>query len=199
MKEYMWNYRSEKLDDVRGLRYFIELKTKPATFSEVINGWQNDVEFCTMYNQLLANSSYSAFRWETPSVTNDTLDKPFEFVLLDNPGLARQPDPNAFSSYYQKFPEKDVVEFANLGGDAILIVPSPKTDLSAYGHLAAFVRNAPSSQCQSLWKSVGNAMLRRVGKKPVWLSTAGGGVSWLHVRLDDRPKYYGFTPYRNEK
>ncbi|MGI9175867.1 MAG: DUF6940 family protein [Rhodothermales bacterium] len=24
----------------------------------------------------------------------------------------------------------------------------------------------------------------------MWLSTAGGGVSWLHVRLDSRPKYY---------
>lgn len=195
----MWNYRSEKLGDVRGLRYFIDLNAKPATYEEVIGSWQNDVEFCTICTQLLANSSYSAFRWETPSVTNTTLSKPFEFVLLDNPGLARQPDPNAFASYYRKFPEKDVVEFRNLGGDAILIVPSPKTDISAYGHLAAFVRNAPSSQCQSLWKSVGNAMRRRVGIKPVWLSTAGGGVSWLHVRLDDRPKYYGFAPYRNEK
>jgi len=27
-------------------------------------------------------------------------------------------------------------------------------------------------------------------------STAGAGVSWLHVRLDDRPKYYGFKPYK---
>ncbi|MFL6237620.1 MAG: DUF6940 family protein [Thermoanaerobaculia bacterium] len=31
-------------------------------------------------------------------------------------------------------------------------------------------------------------------------STYGGGagVSWLHVRLDDRPKYYGYGPYRTE-
>jgi hypothetical protein len=33
-------------------------------------------------------------------------------------------------------------------------------------------------------------------RKPVWLSTAGAGVSWLHVRLDDRPKYYGYRPYQ---
>ena len=26
--------------------------------------------------------------------------------------------------------------------------------------------------------------------------TAGMGVAWLHVRLDDRPKYYGFAEYR---
>jgi len=45
-------------------------------------------------------------------------------------------------------------------------------------------------------ESVAEAMTRRIGVKPVWLSTAGAGVSWLHVRLDDRPKYYGFGPYR---
>jgi hypothetical protein len=42
-------------------------------------------------------------------------------------------------------------------------------------------------------------MVARLGAKPVWLSTAGGGVSWLHVRLDDQPKYYGFEPYRHAK
>ena len=49
---------------------------------------------------------------------------------------------------------------------------------------------------QALWQAVGEAMARRVGSKPVWLSTAGAGVSWLHMRLDDRPKYYAHSPYR---
>jgi NADH:ubiquinone oxidoreductase subunit len=40
-------------------------------------------------------------------------------------------------------------------------------------------------------------MQNRVGEQPVWLSTAGMGVAWLHVRLDDRPKYYGYSPYRD--
>ena len=48
----------------------------------------------------------------------------------------------------------------------------------------------------ALWQVVGEAMERRLGTEPVWLSTAGAGVSWLHVRLDDRPKYYGHAPYR---
>jgi hypothetical protein len=71
-----------------------------------------------------------------------------------------------------------------------------KTVEAAYGHLAAFVRKASKSQQHAFWQMVGEAMLKRVSSKPVWLSTAGGGVSWLHVRLDDRPKYYGFGPYR---
>ncbi len=40
-------------------------------------------------------------------------------------------------------------------------------------------------------------MLKRVSRKPVWLNTAGGGVAWLHVRLDDRPKYYGYQNYKS--
>ena len=75
-------------------------------------------------------------------------------------------------------------------------MPCPRGDLDAYGHLAAFVRGAPDSQRDGLWRSVASAMRRRVNAKPVWLSTAGDGVAWLHVRLDDRPKYYAFTPYR---
>jgi hypothetical protein len=68
-----------------------------------------------------------------------------------------------------------------------------------YGHLAAFVRGAPAEQREALWRTVGDALSRRLGAKPVWLSTAGAGVSWLHVRLDDRPKYYGHAPYRRER
>jgi hypothetical protein len=86
--------------------------------------------------------------------------------------------------------------FPNLGRDAIMVVPCPLAASSAYGHLAAFVREAPDSQWHALWRSVGEAMARRVGARPMWLSTAGGGMSWLHVRLDDRPKYYGYEPYR---
>jgi hypothetical protein len=55
---------------------------------------------------------------------------------------------------------------------------------------------APEPQKHALWMLVGVAMQRRLNNRPVWLSTAGAGVSWLHVRLDDRPKYYGYRPYR---
>ncbi len=123
------------------------------------------------------------------------MSQPFEFVVLDRPGLARCPDPEAFAEHFVEG-EIGVASFPNLGGDAIMVVPSPVAESAAYGHLAAFVRLAPEAQRHAFWQSVGEAMARRIGAKPVWLSTAGAGVSWLHVRLDDRPKYYGFGPYR---
>ena len=79
---------------------------------------------------------------------------------------------------------------------SVPLAPRCQTVPSAYGHLAAFVREAPEAPRHALWQSVGAARARRVGPSPVWLSTAGDGVAWLHVRLDDRPKYYRFEPYR---
>jgi hypothetical protein len=190
----MWAFHCEKLTAMNGLRFAVEFDSRPATVAQVVSGWQDDPVFRSMFNSLLADVGYSAFRWETPSVTKATESSQlFEFVVLDSPGLARRPDRQAFAEHFSR--DASVVVFSNLGRDAILVVPCPIGDLAAYGHLAAFVRQAPESQRDVLWQSVGEAMGRRIGKKPVWLSTAGAGVSWLHVRLDDRPKYYGFADY----
>lgn len=118
--------------------------------------------------------------------------------MINNPDLAANPDDDVFAKYVDSAAmERGVVEFQNLGKDALLIVPCPQAVKSAYGHLAAFVREAPEAQRHALWSLVGNAMERRLGAAPVWLSTAGAGVPWLHVRLDDRPKYYHHGAYRN--
>ncbi|MBX9622689.1 MAG: hypothetical protein K2X82_02635 [Gemmataceae bacterium] len=191
----MWTARSKPLPDARGLRFTLDLDTRPATVADVIRGWQTDAGFRPLFNALLADVPFAAFRWETPAVTAANLTRPFECVVLNAPGLARTPDPEAFADHFAGAVD-GVTVFANLGGDAVLVVPCPAADPSAYGHLAAFVRLAPEAQRDALWRAVGGEMVRRVGATPVWLSTAGAGVPWLHVRLDDRPKYYGHGPYR---
>jgi hypothetical protein len=193
----MWTTRHEELADDRGMRFAIDFDSRPATFADVLRGWQRDAGFRSRFSSLLADVPCSAFRWETPPVTIASVSQPFEFVLLDNPSLARRSGPKAFAEHFNAG-EAGVIVFPNLGGDAIMVVPCPLAEASAYGHLAAFVRLAPESQRHALWQSVGKAMMRRISVKPVWLSTAGAGVSWLHVRLDDRPKYYGFGPYKQQ-
>ncbi len=191
----MWTSRSEQLANNRGIRVAIDLDSASVSYAEVLRRWQTDPGFREWFNGLLAGSPFSGFRWETPPITIATANRPYEFVLLDSPGLARHPDANAFAEYFGAS-DTGVVEFANLGKDAILVVPCPIASHSAYGQIGAFVRQAPELQRHALWELVGAAMQRRLGTKPVWLSTAGAGVSWLHVRLDDRPKYYGYEPYR---
>jgi len=76
------------------------------------------------------------------------------------------------------------------------VVPTPLADEGCYTHLARFLRDAPRSQVDAFWRSAGLAMKDRVSSVPTWLSTAGMGVSWLHLRLDSRPKYYRYEPYK---
>lgn len=192
----MWRIEHEELPGIRGRRFSVSKGPAPATFADVLRGWREDLAFRALFNDALAESPFEAFRWETPAITAATASRAFEFVLLDSPGLARRPDPTAFAEHFRK-DAASVLAFSNLGRDATMVVPRPIADPSAYGHLAAFVRLAPEGQRDDLWRAVGLAMAKRVGRKPAWLSTAGAGVSWLHVRLDDRPKYYGYEPYRN--
>jgi hypothetical protein len=192
-----WAFRSENLGGNRGLRVEVEFDSAPASYARVLRSWRDDQEFRSLFIAYLANTPFSAFRWESPPVTASTSGRVFEFVVLDSPGLASNPSSDAFDKYFDAAAvQAGVVEFPNLGRDAILVVPCPQAAPSAYGHLAAFVREAPESQRHALWALVGDAMQRRVRAAPVWLSTAGAGVPWLHVRLDDLPKYYGFAAYR---
>jgi hypothetical protein len=192
----MWTARSEQMTRGRVLRVTVDLDVAPASFTEVLRCWQEDPDFRTWFNDLLAAAPFAAFRWETPPITTATADRPFEFVMLDSPSLDRPPDGDAFAEHFSGSDPEGVTTFPNLGRDAILVVPCPGGPHSAYGHLAAFVRQAPEPQRHAFWAAVGAALRRRLGTKPVWLSTAGAGVAWLHVRLDDRPKYYGHAPYR---
>jgi hypothetical protein len=195
----MWTTRISDAGCAGGLRVTVGRGAGSAAYADVIEAWRSDAQFRSWFNAVLVGVSFSAFRWETPCVSTNTVSQPFEFVLLDSSHLPRQPDANAFGDRFRDDVEAEVLTFSNLGGDAIMVVPRPIGPDSAYGHIGAFVRSAPEPQRDALWKAVGDAMMGRLGVKPVWLSTAGGGVSWLHVRLDDRPKYYGFAPYRKVK
>jgi hypothetical protein len=193
----MWSAQTEKIAAGQGLRVRILLDGSIVSFTEVVDRWQSDGLFRGFFNGLLVDAPFEAFRWETPPIAAPTAIRPFEFVLLDSPELLRPADTGPFADHFRSgTAAKDVAVFANLGGDATLVVPCPRADLTVYAHLAAFARGAPVAQKHALWTLVGRTMAARIGPAPVWLSTAGAGVAWLHVRLDDSPKYYRYAPYR---
>ena len=109
---------------------------------------------------------------------------------------ALRPDPSPFRRQFEARPEESVLTFPNLGGDAVLVVPAPISPADSYVHLARFLRGAPKVQVDRFWMRAGEAMADRISDQPLWLSTAGLGVSWLHLRLDSRPKYYRHLAYR---
>jgi hypothetical protein len=171
-------------------------KSGELSFGAVVELWRDSAEFREYFINLISGSSFDAFFWETPPVTELTVCRRFEFVLVQASSLSRlSPDPAPFIPHFSTHPSEAVLTFPNLGGDAILIVPAPLAGARCYTHLAAFVRSAPRSQVDAFWCIVGHAMGQRISSHPIWLSTAGMGVSWLHLRLDSRPKYYRHEPY----
>lgn len=195
VKNLMWHADLTEIDNGRCLLVTLHRDGQQATFREVLDAWQQDESFRQTFIQMLAAVPFTGFRWECPPLNTATVNREFECVLLRSDGLERRPDAASFGEFFATAPEASIVGFPSLGRDAFLIAPCPRSEASAYPHLASFVRNAPSAQVHELWQRVGQEVSARLSERPVWLSTAGMGVAWLHVRLDSRPKYYGHRPY----
>lgn len=167
----------------------------PLAFGDVLSGWRTDERFREFWSTSLRPLRFPAYCWECPPVTSQTLTQPFECVFVASPLLAELPaDSRPFAEHFRA--GADLVTFESLGKDALLVAPCPHAKSDDYAHLASFIATAPARQRRALWKAVGDALADRVGAEPLWLSTAGLGVAWLHVRLDSRPKYYRYGPYR---
>ena len=143
-------------------------------------------------------------------------------MLLNAPALAatEEADPSPFQEHFShNQPKKDdenedksICVFPNLGKDALLVVPTPTHGKEeeevekGYVHLLSFLRSTsiPPSTKHALIQRVAQVTLARCRAKEeeegeargwVWVSTSGLGVAWLHVRVEDRPKYYTCQEY----
>ncbi len=197
--QVLWTTSCQEIQEGRGQRVVLLANGAPLSYREVIVLWRDSRAFCSFFSGLLRDMPYTAYFWETPPLVESNACEPFCFVVIDSPQLARvHPDANTFAQHFQSAePQTDVVSFANLRGDARLVVPRPVTSAQQYPHLAAFVRSAPEEQQCSFWREVARCLEGRINDKRVWLSTAGLGVYWLHMRLDSRPKYYRYGPFKS--
>ena len=181
-------------DDVIRLKCFSHRRA--LSFADVVDYWQSSPSFARRFNDQLAETPFAAYFWEIPPQTIASADRPFECVMVNSPQLAAvAADSSQFAAYFADR-TATVSVFPNIGHDAWLIAPVPMARPEAYPHLAAFVRLGPASQQLSLWQMVGQTVSRQLCERPVWLSTSGLGVPWLHMRLDSRPKYYSWRPYK---
>ena len=197
-----WQFHREEIDS-NVLRYsYLDGDGCSLSFKQVMELWADVPSDGSLFRgfhcQVLSDIPFAAYKWETPVVDTARQDRPFEFVALNAPHLDRPQDQTAFQN---KFDDTDddklTIAFPNLGKNAVLVVPRPSGSDVNYCHLASFLSTCSASEESSLWRQVGLSMLERISNKPVWLSTAGGGVAWLHIRLDDRPKYYGYREFRS--
>jgi hypothetical protein len=151
-------------------------------------------------------SYYDAYFFETKGATSTNAHtKQFEFVLINAKPLhtfctTNGPSPDTFAEYLYCLPKEETCcSFMNLGKTSTLI--SPKY-LGEYSHIGKFLRNASKHEIHKLWEKITDEYLHVLRVNPTksrWLSTSGLGVSWLHFRIDDRPKYYVYQPFAQEK
>jgi len=164
------------------------------SFDEVFALWRTNRAFRDFWTESLRRIPFAGFCWECPMLTTARARAAFECVFVDSPLLAQgASDPDPFAEHFD--PDSSTATFASLGRDAVLVAPFPDASGSDFGHLAAFLATADAARASDLWQAVGEALDTRLGDTPLWLSTAGLGVAWLHVRLDSRPKYYRHLAY----
>ncbi len=195
-----WRWQARALARANALLVTLHRGDAPASTAQVIDAWRHDAPFRRLWCGWLAALPFDAFVWELPVFTQTSAPDPFECVLIDAPDLdGRRPHTETFADHFSPLhgqpDDQAIAVFANLGRDGTMIAPCPRAAPAAYVHLARFMRDGPPAQREGLWRVVGNALINWPAEKPCWLSTAGGGVAWLHVRLDSWPKYYRHHPY----
>ena len=191
----MWTTQRDYLEPARTLRLQFFTGDNCISYAEFLRALNAGPNFRELLQEEMRTVPFVAYRWETPPLTVSTIDQPFACLFHNSPELDVRADPTEFETYFR--PDTEVVVFENLGADALLIVPCPISRTANYSHIGSFHRSAPSSQQHAFWIAVAQAIQERVNSRPLWLSTAGGGVDWLHMRVDDRPKYYRHLPWRN--
>jgi len=199
LNEIPWTHEVEGLLQGKAQKYRLASDGAPLRSGEALRLLAADESFREFLTLLLAASPCPAFRWEMPPLSTGGLDRPFEFVLVRDPGLDRPAEPAVFAAHFSGADaDADVLAVPNLGGTALLLVPRQLGEASSYTHLGRFLRGAGAAQAHALWRCVAQTAQRRLSAAPLWISTAGGGVAWLHVRVENTPKYYSYRPYADD-
>ena len=146
------------------------------------------------YIIILQNIPFEYYVLQSPCFYNN-LNNKFEFVVINEPKLKNMKlNTTVYNKYFKK--DKNIAIFPNLTGDTTLIVPRilPDIDENVYLNIATFSRGAPIDQQILLWKKVFKEL--KNCKHNCFLNIHGLGVGWLHVRIDEKPKYYLFNNYK---
>lgn len=172
---------------------------------------QTDDAFMELLIKVMRGVSFQGYFWELPAIISYCVyEKPFEFVIINSQAHVKNgslPDPRPFQEHMI---EDGICVFNNKGKDATLIVPCIKLDKKekiggldfrtkyrCYAHIANFVRYASDNEISEFFKSMAAIVMEKISEGyALWVSTSGLGVNWLHIRIDNVPKYYTHTAYK---
>ena len=138
-------------------------------------------------NYNMKNKKYEYF-YETSCYKDEKSIFKQKFIRTNN--LPKKQDYTSFLDYIKKSKNKYVTSFYNLSKSAILVIPIPKKNKN-FCTLNEFCKNASITHQIKFWKKVASEIKKyKKNNEKVYLSTHGLGIPYLHIRIENTPKYY---------
>lgn len=113
------------------------------------------------------------------------------FLIIDasNKFKNKIHDSSVFNSYFTN--DKLCITTLNLKKDALMVIPTINGGNTNYLNILSFIRTANYKQIDALLCELGIQVCKQIKiNKPIYVSTHGLGVYWLHIRIENTPKYY---------
>jgi hypothetical protein len=157
----------------------------------------NDI--ITILKSITFESYYLEFN---PTSWNSLANTIFEFVIIKTTSFTNKTDIITFGESNINTNSNNIYTFYNLSKSSILISPhyNHNYNINIYNNIGTFMRSSNLEQQFLLLAIVFTQYLVQLKKnqnKLLWLSTHGKGIGWLHVRIDNSPKYISYQPYKN--
>ena len=191
--------RTLQFNEVSPGKYRLATGSRELSFGEVLRYWRHP-DFVVTYRDLLLALQLAEFFWEHPRITRAERFEPYEVAIVPSSSLDRlTANPAPFGGKIN--PNRATNVFLNLSGSALLVVPSPERRDGAeldFSTLRRFLTHAGKPRLTNFFRTLAETWEQQLTDDTPhkFLSTHGLGVSWLHVRLDERPKYYRTREYR---
>lgn len=151
---------------------------------------------------ILKSNIFKSYYLEFNPVSWNLLqERIFEFVIIKTSGFISKTDIITFGESNINTNSNNIYIFKNLSKKSVLISPcyNHNYNINIYNNIATFMRTSNLKQQFLLFSTVFSQyilQLKNNQNKLLWLSTHGKGVAWLHVRIDDSPKYISFSSYK---
>lgn len=175
-----------------------EKYTLDMTFLDFYEGLVDDNQFREHVINIFKQSSLHEAFWEFPAYGRNSYNDKAEFVLNKSPRFPPS-NPETFREHFKGKIAGDIVQFKNISRDAdlISICPSGERFDRKCSDIMAFMKSDNELAKHNLLIKIGQEMVKHTNStQKKYLSTHGFGVSWLHVRICDTPKYYSHDAYK---
>eukprot|EP00960_Hanusia_phi_P013863 406318-Hanusia_phi.AAC.4 len=171
------------------------------TWKKCIELLNSSDDFKTLLVNVMNSVPFKSYFWETIPFSDRTAGTiGFQFVCLNAPNLeGLQADCTSFGSAHGQ-----IRVFPSLSRDAVLVVPPDRSADGEFGHFTHCYVGLRNFDAQGRGQYRKVHVIDQAGNfsmlgptVPVWVNTEGSGVPWLHLRIDTRPKYYHYDPFRS--